>query len=43
MNVFDRAFLYLIVPLFISTLIIFSLVIEKYRMREISLDKLSKF
>lgn len=43
MNVFDRAFLYLIVALFISTLIIFSLVIEKYRMREISLDKLSKF
>ncbi|AFX70616.1 hypothetical protein IU50_00370 [Francisella tularensis] len=42
-NVFDRAFIYLIIPLLLSTIIIFTIVVEKYRTREISLKSLSKF
>ena len=36
-DVFDRAFIYLIIPLLLSTIIIFTTVVEKYRTREISL------
>lgn len=36
-NVFDRAFIYLIIPLLLSTIIIFATVVEKYRTRDISL------
>lgn len=43
LNVFDKAFLYLIIPLLASTLIIFILVMDKYRNREISIEELSKF
>ncbi|AEB28517.1 MFS transporter [Francisella hispaniensis] len=42
-NVFDRAFIYLIIPLLLSTIIIFVIVLQKYRTREISFNSLSKF
>ncbi|MED7819010.1 MULTISPECIES: MFS transporter [unclassified Francisella] len=38
-KVFDSAFIYLIVPLLFSTIIIFVLVLDKFRARAISLDK----
>ncbi|MED7789064.1 MFS transporter [Francisella sp. 19X1-34] len=38
-KIFDRAFVYLIVPLLFSTIIIFILVLDKFRTRTISLDK----
>ncbi|WP_150466242.1 MFS transporter [Francisella sp. SYW-9] len=38
-KVFDKAFVYLIVPLLFSTIIIFILVLDKFRTRTISLDK----
>ncbi|MDE5010956.1 MFS transporter, partial [Francisella tularensis subsp. holarctica] len=36
-NVLDRAFIYLIIPILLSTIIIFTIVVDKYRNREISL------
>lgn len=42
-DVFSKAFIYLIVPLLLSTVIIFGLVVEKYRNRELSISQLNKF
>ncbi|MDE4978044.1 MFS transporter, partial [Francisella tularensis subsp. holarctica] len=41
--VFDRDFIYMIIPLLLCSIIIFTIVLEKYRTREISLKSLSKF
>ncbi|API86627.1 MFS transporter [Francisella uliginis] len=38
-KVFDKAFVYLIVPLLFSTIIIFILVLDKFKARQINLDK----
>ncbi|APC91761.1 MULTISPECIES: MFS transporter [Francisella] len=40
-DVFDRAFIYLIIPLLLSTIIILGIVVQKYRTRQISIDNLT--